>query len=58
MTLQGSAIVGSRESGSIALHHMHMRCLESQKLSTAWDLYIRRMCVEGLNLSFCNIPLR
>lgn len=58
VTLQGSAVVGSRESDSIAMHHMDMRCLEPQKLSVAWDLYIRHMHVEGLDLSFCNIPLR
>lgn len=58
VTLQGSATVGSRESGSIALHHMGTRHLGSQKLSGAWDLYIHRMRVEELNLSFCDIPLR
>lgn len=56
--LLGSATAGPRESGSIALHHMGTRHLGSQKLSGAWDLYIHRMRVEELNLSFCNIPLR
>lgn len=50
--------VGSRESDSIAMHHMDMRYLEPQKLSVAWDLYICHLHVEGLDLSFCNIPLK
>lgn len=58
MALQGSATVGPRELGSIALNHMGTRYLGSQKLSGTWDLYIHRMRVEELNLSFCNIPLR